>query len=364
MYSILNGGYDTRSLPTATYPDMRRILDGIKGNHLKTVTRARHGAAVRSDHLLVTLVRTFAPLEDEALMSYITRVRRTFTERAHKYGLNTYQHKALTIPSSSFFSDNVEEVLLGTVGDVDPFRDQSRWSDLEPIVIHAHPDTSINFNPLNNHSSDDGYAVISIDISKLCLMYWCWIHTTEYKNAEFKPTTMMFIGRYVLPTALRSYVEITFINRLIAHYYEDELYPIDNINPWYLTDWDVDFDDYIFWYLDDIKRRTTITYEEILHNIPTLGDETALERFTIPSVPVTRYSTWILTLMRLRYVNFLVDVTLNNDNQANLHHNASILVDVREAVRDRDLVKSLSGDNADIISDILKDIPRKLKGHS
>lgn len=172
------------------------------------------------------------------------------------------------------------------------------WVNKTPsVVVSSHGYTEFYAAPLLGnvpYVSDDDYAVIGIDIPLLYCQYHLWKNDRVAKG--ILPLTELFIATVPLTQAMRSFNDVSMLNRIVKIASNQERVRQDNPRyPQGYKDYTDELDLSIVGHLARIKR-AKLGYTDILKNLPLLHSTNIFEFSRLPMMMVSRQSRWIYLL--------------------------------------------------------------------
>jgi hypothetical protein len=196
------------------------------------------------------------------------------------------------------------------------------WKELSPLKIVEHQEVNIGLIDMGYSKLSDDIVYCSLDILDLMVMFRSWRLERKQNNESASPNN--FVARYVLPNAMKSFLNISLINKFMGFPQRTEI-----------SNSDIDFP-------DDLKRKIskvyTKHYEEVskrrelmnyyLASIPTLHSN-GLRDLQIPSESTGVNVLTFIAITRIRIYNQLLllvedakAVSINNE----YHNNTWFLI--------------------------------------
>lgn len=204
---------------------------------------------------------------------------------------------------------NTSEVVIAHNSNFDTTDLKSRWRELTPFTYLYHSRTDLNLPIMNNSTQGRGYGISAINIPMLAVQYRYWLRHNLDKDIPQKEMVYRFIGGYVLPNAIDSYLDVAFFNRLArgAQGIGSPTYPTPH--PFYLTDLTPRVDRLISVVNSSSKHRAR-DIEMLAWATPALIKENLFKTAWTPKEPITRQNEWAIILARLPYVKYLITQVL------------------------------------------------------
>ncbi|MND75935.1 hypothetical protein D3C81_199810 [compost metagenome] len=204
------------------------------------------------------------------------------------------------------------EVIIANTETFDTTDLKQTWRELQPFRYLYHSRTDLNLPIMNNTTPGKGYGVASLNIPMLAVMYRYWLRHHVPQDGP-KDSIYRFIGGFVLPNAIDSYLDIAFFNRLAraAQGIGTPNFPI--AHPFYLTDMAPRIDR-VCTVVNGASAHRSKDIEQLAWATPVLSGENLFHTAGIPRDPVTRQNEWAIILARLPYVKYLVSQVLSTAN--------------------------------------------------
>lgn len=295
------------------YPEMdyiRRVYAGL----IKDVKLYYRKApkAVESKNILANLLLHIPIRIDYDDHNFLRYAEDVGGKVARAFGLTNASvvgkvHEGLTL------GPQTQEVLLITSDDF-PLGDmKARWRDLSPLTYLYHTRTDVNLPIMNNTTPGKGYGVAVLNLPMMALMYRYWLKEQATINREQSETVNRFIGGYVLPNAVTSYLDIAFFNRLSRAANKIGTPNFPTAHPFYITDMTGRLDRVISSVLNNTG--TYYDIEDLASNTPMISQQSLYGVLQLPKEPVTRQNEWALALARLPYVKYLIQELKKTERQ-------------------------------------------------
>lgn len=202
------------------YPKMSYIRERLQSNYSKLQSYYRfNNVAVRSDHILVTLLNSLLiPPTTQREHAYDLITRAAYSV-ANGLGIGSSIYTTKVQTKNWFYGDQVKEIIY--LAPRNPFSVDygNTWKDANAIKVIAHPKSDLTFRLLNGKetSSESGYAVIEIDAA---LLHWQYRQFKMEQQAIAQGTQLSvthFVAKYVLPNMLKSHLDVAFFNRFVRY---------------------------------------------------------------------------------------------------------------------------------------------------
>ncbi len=198
-----------------------------------------------------------------------------------------------------------DEILIASEGNTDLKRADREWKDWAPFTFLYHTRTDLGMPVPNNKLPGKGWGVSVIDIPLLAIQYRYWLKAKaeQYDQPE---SVFRFIGSFVLPNSLASYLDIAVFNRVarLSRGIGMPKYPTPH--PFYLADYSGRVDRFGKWLLDSQAWRD-VDIEQIPYRTPMLIKENLYQVMELPKDPVSRHNDWALQIARLPYMRYILE---------------------------------------------------------
>lgn len=232
------------------------------------------------------------------------------------------------------------------------------WRDLKPVRYLYHTRTDMMLPIMNNTTPGRAFGVISINIPLLMIQYRYWRRWQTSQGIIQQENVYRFVGSFVLPSLIESYLDIAFFNRLDRQSQGIPNPTFPSPHPFYITDLS-----------DRLKKiEESINFEAILKGIeieglaaitPMIVKPNLFDVLKLPREPITYQNQWAVTMSRLPYVRYLVRMVLRNHGYDASQVNA-VMIDLVEGSHDQifnqmgntEFVKMFRKQIAELIDDI------------
>lgn len=333
MYALFRDT-PTRQLGQAVDPNLayvRRTYQTLIKD-VKTYYR-KNPKYVASTNLIALIIQQFvinARMDDNDWASYVDRYSRSFIK---DFGLTSPINSGRIHDKGITLGPQSEELAMVSFERFDTAGLGKTWRELTPVKYLYHTRTDCTLPIMNNTTPGRAYGVIQINIPMLMVQYRYWRRWQESLGVIQFENAYRFVGSYVLPNMIDSFLDIAFFNRLDrqSQGIATPTFPVSH--PFYLTDLtprllkleeSINFEASIKG--RDVERLALIT--------PMLAKSNLFEVLKLPREPVTYQNQWCITLARMPFVRYLVRMVLRNHgydaNQLN-----SIMIDLIEGTNDQ-----------------------------
>lgn len=288
------------------------VRAGLKRN-LEVVTHynRKFPKAVQSNHILVRLLHSLNVPMSHSLERYYGNVDSVALNVAMALKMTSSIGKG-RIFKGVFYGLGSEEFLVAHDTPFNPFEAHDNWRDLRPVEVLRHPfsDLGLAIPDGEEHYSESGMSIISINIPLLAVMYRAF-RLNEQKvlgDSESQHSLPQFLRMYVLPNMLYSHLDIALFNRMDNLQKGAPLGTSTYEHPFYITDYSARCDFIQETILGKIGA-TNLDFVAILRTIPAVTHDNMDQVMELPAIPPTRQVIAQLLLSRLNVVSFLVRVS-------------------------------------------------------
>jgi hypothetical protein len=327
-------------------PGWNYVHDGLRRN-LGTVIRyyRRHTMAVASDHFLVRILQSIDVPQSQNVERYYDNVDAMSMNLSMALKMTSSIYRGQMF-KGVFYGPNCPEILVAKTTLLDPYDAHRNWEHLAPVQVLRHPITDLALNLADGHrnSTDEGIAVMTIDIPMLALQYRAFrlneIALTQ--GGDSQRSAMQFVHMYVLPNMLVSHLDYVLFNRLNALKKDAPLGEALKNHPFHLIDYAPKLNGC---QLDQIAilERNTKNFRGIMQQVPMVSEPSMDEVMHVPPMAPTQQVVWALSIARLPALDFLFSVTKDGANTRNKQEVQEVLRDVR-SYRRNSMMKTLSPD--------------------
>lgn len=358
MYSLFRDR-PTRLLGQTLDPNLRyvRAQYDVLIKDVKNYYR-RNPKYVDSKNMFALIIQQFVintKVDDATWANSVERYARGFMK---EFGITTPINKGRIHPNGITLGPQTEECVIASFDKFDLNGLGKTWRDLTPVKYLYHTRTDCTLPIMNNTTPGRGHGVISINIPMLMIQYRYWRRWQESLGVIQFENSYRFVGSYVLPNMVSSFLDIAFFNRLdrSSQGIKTPTFPLSH--PFYLTDLTPRLE----------RLENSINFEAILKGIeveglawitPMLVKDNLFQVMELPREPVTYQNQWVITLARLAMTRYLVRMVLRNHGYDASQLNR-IMIDLIEGSNDQifntmgstEFVKSFKKQVQGLISDI------------
>lgn len=278
---------------------------------------------IKSDHLLLKILNSITVDFDGDLLSYQNKVASQVNRLSGSMGLCNSAHHGKVFDKGTFYGDNVSEVIISVDDSYTPRELWDNWENLPSVRALSHPVHGATVLELDGSlkiprgNGEVHLAVMELNIPLLACQFQLWKMANRSRSArgEVIPDSY-FISQVVLPNLLLSHLDIAVLNTIGYIAGMSGTFEVKTNLPFYLTDVTGRMEKG----LEDVLKRflgQTMTFNDILTNIPCFGKDSLLEAIVMPDLAFTQQVVWALTIARLPLVAFLLKVNAENNNAKN-----------------------------------------------
>ncbi len=329
MYDLFKG---TPSRKTSAYvfPDLiyvKRVYKGMLSD-VKSYYRRnpKHvdGGNILGNILLHIHIRM--DLDDRA---FAAMVEDTCDPLIKAFGMTSSISRGKAFPKGVTLGEACSEVIVANTESFSTDNLKQTWRELTPFRYLYHSRTDLNMPIMNNRTPGKGYGVATINIPMLAVMYRYWLRYHQPTDSP-KDTIYRFIGGFVLPNAIDSYLDIAFFNRLArsAQGIGTPNYPTPH--PFYVTDMSARIEQVVK-VVNGASAHRSKDIEQLAWATPAISADNIWEVAAIPRDPVTRQNEWAIILARLPFVKYLVSQALSGANDIDRSELGKIKIALLEA---------------------------------
>lgn len=268
-------------------------------------------------------------LDDFSYIRYVEDVAEPLTR---VFGFTSGSYKGKIHEAGVTLGPATQEVILGTFESFDLNQIKRRWRDLQPLRYLYHTRVDVNLPVLNNTTPGRGYGVSVVNIAMLALQYRYWLRNQMAREDGQRDTVYRFVGGYVLPNAISSYLDIAFFNRLSrqANDIPTPTFPLPH--PFYLTDMTQRLDR-VGKQISEQSVARSEDLERLAWATPMIVKDNLFNVMALPKQPITRANEWALCIARLPYVKYLVQECLKAPGTDRSQMN-EVMISLIESKRD------------------------------
>lgn len=309
MYDLFKGT-PSRKVSAYVFPELiyvRRIYAGLIDD-VKSYYR-RYPKYVDPKNVLGNILLHMhirLDMDDRVFAAYIEDSSDSLIKA---FGMVSSISRGKSFTKGMTLGENTSEVILAHSEAFDTTDLRVHWRELTPFKYLYHSRTDLNLPIMNNRTPGKGYGVATLNVPMLAVQYRYWLRHNLDKDVPQKEAVYRFIGGFVLPNAINSFLDVAFFNRLArqAQGIGSPTYPVPH--PFYLTDLTPRVERLIATAnAASVHRSKDI--EQLAWATPMLAQDNLFNIAGIPKDPVTRQNEWAIVLARLPYVKYLISQVL------------------------------------------------------
>lgn len=236
------------------------------------------------------------------IYGYYQKARTKMDDIAIATGITTSSNKSAM--SIGYFYGNIPTAILAEDG-MSPREIHGAsqgWESLSPMRILACPVATGVFARPDKITAKVGYAVISVDIPMLAVMYNMWQFKNNQKPEDEREGIDHFIGRYLYPNAMRSQADAMVVNMLNSD--SLDLYDINpdiDEPPIALYDNSKEFAKHLSDHVKDM-RKSGFTLGRFISNIPGFVGDDLLDGVEVLEETKSTANRWAVLMASLPMV--------------------------------------------------------------
>ena len=329
MYDLFKG-VPSRKTSAYVFPELiyvkrvyRGMIDDVKSYY------RRYPKHVTGGNILGDILRHIHIRMDLDDRAFAAMVEDTCDPLVKSFGMTSSISRGKSFTKGVTLGEATSEVIIANTERFDTSNLKQTWRELTPFRYLYHSRTELNLPIMNNRTPGKGYGIATINIPMLAVMYRHWLKQHQPTDGT-NDTIYRFIGGFVLPNAINSYLDIAFFNRLARSAQGIGSPSFPTPHPFYLTDMTQRMEHAItIVNASSVRRNDDI--EQLAWCTPVISDENLFQTAGIPRDPVTRQNEWAIILARLPYVKYLVSQALKGANGIDRSAFADIKVALLEA---------------------------------
>lgn len=265
----------------------------------------RNPKKVASDNPLAAILNHIPLRLDMDDARYVRFVEDMTEQLSRAFGFTSSVSKGRMRTSGLTLGPMSTEAVVTSYAYFDITKAGSRWQSYVPYKYLYHSRTDLGLPLMNNTTPGRATGVGLLHIPMLALQYRYWRLWQRDRFKEQSEPINAFIGGFVLPNALGSYLDIAVFNRIDRMSQGINTPKFPTAHPFFLTDYTPRIDRLAKETLTQlIKQGQSI--EQVLYSVPAITQNSLLSVVQLPREPVTYQNTWALMMARLPYVAFVV----------------------------------------------------------
>lgn len=336
MYTLFNEVIWGSSGVTSTYPKYEQALKGLRLNLERVVKYNRmYPRATDSNHFLVKLLTSLnVPLGMDVNI-YRDRVTEAAEGLGMALNLTSSLSRGRVFSPGVFYGKGSYEIIIAHGEDWDLTNINEEWEDYRPVQFLTHPKTDLGMDLPDGrqNSAEVGLTVMLVNVPMLACQYRMWRLREWSRNNEAQRTKMQFVASYPLTNSLHSQIDIAILNRFQRRYNGAPVGRSLLSHSFGLTDWY----NHVDYALDQVAvdfRKRKMSMDQALMWIKGVSHWTLRDAVRIPRMAPTRQVTWALGMARASLVKFLLDWTLETDNNRNKQYANIIQLETSRLLND------------------------------
>lgn len=289
-------------LQSPEIPYLRRNL-AIERNTVVEYYRG-HYKRIAADNLLIKVIHCFALQSHLDDLEYADWVNNQFSSYARNLGFVTpYNKGRFHIKGILLGPETCEAIQHIVDADENYFDVDQKWTTLTPIQYLYHTRTDLTFPLMNNTTKGKGLGLLRLDVGMLMVKYRHW-HREAKRQFGQPPSVAYFVGTYVIPDVIESYMDIALFNRLDVQYSHLPLRKYPAPHPFYVTNY-TDRLDSLNKTVIEYCSNNELDFEQMLWNTPLIFKDNALSLVQPQEGITSRNNEWVYLLQILPYLSYL-----------------------------------------------------------
>lgn len=286
-------------------------------NELKNVKYyyRNHYKKVAANNLFANLLNSLIIREELDDYQFSRVIEDQADSITRRFGIASNMFRGQVHEKGIVLGPETKEILVSVVNEESFIDDGDNWWDMKPINYLYHTRTDVGLPILNNTTKGRGFGILSINVPMLAVKYRRW-RRWAITNDPSLPSVFEFVGKFVLPDLLDSYLDIAIFNRLDQRQAGLPLRKYPSAHPFYLTDYSDRIDRFNEILLDQYHSRKNDP-EQLLYNIPLITSDTALAMVTVRQSGMNRNNDWVYLLRNIPFYRFIArhGIQHNRPNQ-------------------------------------------------
>lgn len=251
---------------------------------------------------------------------------------ARNFGLGSALFRGRVFDKGITLGPECNEIAMASFEKVNYNSGTVDWQNLTPVKYLYHTRTDVNLPVMSNTTPGKGHGVITVNIPMLLVQYRYWMRAQKARGAEQYENPYRFVGSYVLPNLVESYLDIAYFNRLSRHAQGIKNIKFPTAHPFYLTDL-TDRVDKIIAHTNKEAEAKGIDAESLAWITPALVKDNLFQVMQLPREPLSYQNEWIYTLARFPYVKYLI-IMLNKNPGYDKAQTNEIMIELINATSD------------------------------
>ena len=311
-----------RSIPDITAnvlipPQWSYVQENFNRNIDKTVNYYQFAQLpIRAGHILARLIATINVPKNLPLERYYDNVESVAIEQASILGYAT-PLKFGRLFSGMFYDVESPEYIIAVDDFFNIEETAKNWRQARPLypILHPKSDLNVQFCNAKHYSNETGLSVLVLNVPMLMVQYRAYLKEVYSKGyMGMRGNLYNFLGGFVIPNMMRQHMDLCLFNRIILRHDAPEVEPdnkpllkhafnLPNMNEFVDTNIDV-----ILKNLKQVPGR----FELLLKAIPSFSGESIYKSLLVPDVMPTKQIEWLMSVSRLKYLDFLMRLSGNH----------------------------------------------------
>lgn len=242
--------------------------------------------------------------------NYVAEMARNdFEDKVGMFGLFSSLITSKLQPISQFYTPGNMEVMVYDDSYFDANQAAGNWKHLEPVRILDHPFDDVNLSlPDFKYRADigrEGLIIISINVAMLIVQFHYWVESLDRAPADVEIAKAQFLMRYPLFNAIKSQTDIAIRNRFFRLYNNEPVSNFLKVHPVMIRDISRLIDNSLRNVCHTVRSKS-LTYAELLQQIPAIIYDNQYQVLKLPDIAPTRSVKWALDFTRLRTIHNLL----------------------------------------------------------
>lgn len=235
--------------------------------------------------------------------------REDFSQMVGQFGMYSSIVTTRNPPVSQFYNQQGLELLVYDDSYFDANAARMNWENLEPIKILEHPFDDIHLSlpddTYRSQNNQQGLVVISINVAMLVVQLHYWVENNTKLTDDVYAQTAQFLTRYPIFNAMKSHLDISIRNRFFRLYNNEEVSNFLKVHPPAIRDYSQLLDNSLR-NTCKVLRESSMTYDEVLQQIPAVSYGNQRQVIMLPRIAPTRSVKWVLDMTRIRTIYNLI----------------------------------------------------------
>lgn len=306
--------------------DLKYIREYYNGVIDKVISyRSENIWFVKGEHILNRFLKLFLSPEGMKDIEYFKMID-TYSNSACRnlqfstmYNTGNFHKNNIFKGSTEIYYVKSEVLPLDKIG--------STWKSFNPIKVLYTDNRVFDITVPDSMYNNEVSIIMEIDLFKLMFHYKYWYEERAFRDLD--NSTEAYLGSWLMPTLLRSYLDYTSWN-IASRLITDRTYiPVFRSKvPFSVSDYTKRLTSGYLEYIDRF-RYTKNSFSKILENIPMIYSSNALELMNLPKDFYTRQSIWLPLYCRMGVLISLLELTGTNGKIANSNFTSGIKRTVR-----------------------------------